>query len=188
MTGREAIDIEADVETFSDFVKWLYRGPEVIKTYECHDLEEPFSRLWQLACRLEAEELKNQVVDYLQSLPFDEDFIGVLRRMWDIADSKAHAYMCEKVVYEIVDKGWADFIQATGRAWEFLMRDRQSCPLIERIKERLGDAYYNRSNGELMDPKTRMDCQWHEHTEKTRSECPRYQPEVRPTNVLKTEA
>lgn len=183
-TTRTEISITAHPDDFSKFVDWLYRGPEAVKTYQL--LGYKGSLIWKIACDLQAEELKNQMVDYIQSLPFNDDFIFTLRifAIWRLGDSAPVAYMCDKVVYEIVDKGWAHFIQAAGQGWDGLMSDPDSCaPLTKRIMEKFKDAYLAKDQGTLEDPMTREDCRWHEHTETTKLDCPRYQPEPQAKKV-----
>ena len=174
------VDIDASPDTFSDFVDWLYRGPEVIRIYRLPYDVNSYRHLWELADRLQAEELRNQMLDNLQNLPFDDNFISILRS-FGIARMGTTAlvdYVCDKLAYEIVEKGWAQFIQVGGKSWDDMMRTPIYCaPLTKRVMEKLDGAYILKEQGTLEDPATQMTCKWHEHTKKSKLECPRYQPE-----------
>ncbi|KIV81651.1 hypothetical protein PV11_03820 [Exophiala sideris] len=181
------IDVDGFPIDFSHFVDWLYGGQEVLRRI----LRDPlfigvdhYKGLWDLAYRLQAEELKNQMVDHVQSLPFVDGFVYILFalesfRLTRPGSSALGDYMCDKVAYEIMDKGWAQFIQVAGRTWETLMiRDDLCATLMKRLMEKLRSAYLLKKNqGELQDPATRTDCKWHEHSEKSKLDCHRYQPE-----------
>ncbi|KAK4939462.1 hypothetical protein LTR10_020268 [Elasticomyces elasticus] len=181
------VNVDAFPIDISPFVDWLYGGPEVLGTilrqpmFPCVD---QYKRLWNLACRLQAEELKNQMVDHVQSLEFDNGFVYIMLGSENFRPTRPGSsalgdYMCDKVAYEIMDKGWAQFIQVAGETWETLMiRDDLCATVIKRLMEKLRSAWLLKKNeGELQDPATQMTCKWHGHTEKSKLDCPRDQAE-----------
>ncbi|KAI1608460.1 hypothetical protein EDD36DRAFT_469345 [Exophiala viscosa] len=184
----DKFDIIAPLGVFSAFVAWLYR-PEFIKTYQLRLRGEQYQQLWELARRLEVEELRNQMVDHVQSLPFDDSFISILVSFKPVGlgTTALVAYMWDKVVFEIADKGWAQFTQVAESLWEHIMRNPVSfAPLTKRLMEMLKDAHLAKTQGALEDPATTMNCKFHAHTEKSKLDCPRYQPEPPPKKAKMT--
>ena len=119
------IDVLALPGTFSEFVDWLYRGSGVIERYQLWPSVNPYRQLWELACCLQAEDLKNQMLDRIENLRFDDNYITILLSLvfHGLCTSELVASMCEKVAYEIMDKGWPRFMQIAARSWGFLMVD-----------------------------------------------------------------
>jgi hypothetical protein len=182
-------------DTFRLFVVWLYQGPDSLLsglafTSDPKRWTADLIDLWTFAEDFKVESLKNDIVDTVQHLPFNDDFFKSLIELdWSpSATAQRHCgavvdYMYDKLAYEITTKGWAHFMSVAETTWAKLMHNpyafkETTSRILKRLVGQLSLAHELMTKGDPADPADRRDCRWHQHaTLASFRLCPRYNEE-----------
>ncbi|KAK7897789.1 hypothetical protein LTR67_004419 [Exophiala xenobiotica] len=198
-SDSEAVDNTITIhllpDTFRLFVVWLYQGPDSLLsglafTSDSRRWTSGLINLWTFAEDFKVESLKNDIVDTVQHLPFNDDFFKSLIELdWSpsaTAQLQCGAvvdYMYDKLAYEITTKGWAHFMSVAETTWAKLMHNphafkETTSRVIKRLVGQLSLAHELMIKGDPADPADRVDCRWHQHaTLESFRLCPRYNEE-----------
>ncbi|KAJ9502742.1 hypothetical protein H2202_001864 [Exophiala xenobiotica] len=202
-SDSEAVDNTITIpfwqDTFRLFVVWLYQGPDSLLsglafTSDPKRWTADLIDLWTFAEDFKVESLKNDIVDTVQHLPFNDDFFKSLIELdWSPSATSQRPcgavvdYMYDKLAYEITTKSWAHFMSVAETTWAKLMHNphafkETTSRILKRLVGQLSLAHELITKGDPADPANRMDCRWHQHaTLESFRLCPRYNEEEEST-------
>ncbi|KAK5269086.1 hypothetical protein LTR99_009356 [Exophiala xenobiotica] len=177
-SDSEAVDNTITIpfwqDTFRLFVVWLYQGPDSLLsglafTSDPKRWTADLIDLWTFAEDFKVESLKNDIVDTVQHLPFNDDFFKSLIELdWSPSATSQRPcgavvdYMYDKLAYEITTKSWAHFMSVAETTWAKLMHNphafkETTSRILKRLVGQLSLAHELITKGDPADPANRME-------------------------------